>query len=40
MIHLNFPEKGITGDFVINSIGYNFGGQTMTLQLQEAMVVV
>lgn len=40
MIHLNFPNKGVTGDFVINTIGFNLTGQTMTLGLQEAMVVV
>lgn len=39
MVHLNFPERGVTGDFVINTIGYQFGGQTMTLSLQEAMVL-
>lgn len=39
-IRLNFKDKGVAGDFIVNSIGFNFGtSPTMTLSLQEAMVV-
>lgn len=41
VVRLNFPELGIVGDFVINSIGWNIGGaNTMSLSLNEAIVVV
>lgn len=40
IVRLNFPDKGITGDYVINQINYSLGAAaTMTLQLQEAMVI-
>lgn len=39
-IRLNFPEQGVTGDYVINTIGFNFSGApTMSIQCQEAFVV-
>lgn len=41
VIHLNFPELGITGDFVINNISMQFGNNpTMSLSLNEAIVMV
>lgn len=40
-IRVNFPELGITGDYVVNSIQLNLSGTPqMTMSLQEAMVVV
>lgn len=40
-IRLNFPDRGIIGDYVINNISFNLSqAPTMTLQLQEALVVV
>lgn len=41
VVHLNFPELGITGDFVINNISMQFGNNpTMSLSLNEAIVMV
>lgn len=41
VVHLNFPELGITGDFVINNISMQFGNNpTMSLSLNEAIVIV
>lgn len=41
VIHLNFPELGVTGDFVINNISMQFGNNpTMSLSLNEAIVMV
>lgn len=40
-IRVNFPELGITGDYVVNTIQLNLSGTPqMTMSLQEAMVVV
>lgn len=40
-IRINFPEFGITGDYIINTISINLSGTPqMTMSLQEAMVVV
>lgn len=40
ILRLNFPDKGITGDYVINQISWSLGATaTMNLQLQEAMVI-
>lgn len=40
IVRLNFPDKGIAGDYVINTISYSLGATaTMNLQLQEAMVI-
>lgn len=38
-IRLNFPEYGVVGDYTINQISFQLGGQTMQLSCQEAMVV-
>lgn len=38
-VRLNFAEFGVTGDYIINSINWQFGAQTMTLGLQEALVI-
>lgn len=41
VVHLNFPELGVTGDFVINNISMQFGNNpTMSLSLNEAIVMV
>lgn len=41
VVHLNFPELGIIGDFVINNISMQFGNNpTMSLSLNEAIVMV
>ena len=41
VVHLNFPELGITGDFVINNISMQFNqNPTMSLSLNEAIVIV
>lgn len=42
VVHLTFPEIGINGDYVINTINYSIGnsGGTMQLQLNEAVVIV
>lgn len=41
VVHLNFPELGVTGDFVINNISMQFGNNpTMSLSLNEAVVIV
>ena len=41
VVHLNFPELGIIGDFVINNISMQFGNNpTMSLSLNEAIVIV
>lgn len=39
-LRISFPEFGIVGDFVVNTISFNFSNQpTMTLGLQEAFVI-
>lgn len=39
-IRLNFPDKGVTGDYIINSISFSFSqSPTMTIQCQQAMVI-
>lgn len=39
-IRINFPEFGITGDYIVNSISYSLNNNpSMTLGLQEAMVL-
>lgn len=41
VIHLNFPESGVIGDFVINNISMQLNANpTMTLSLNEAIVMV
>lgn len=41
VVHLNFPELGVTGDFVINNISMQFGNNPiMSLSLNEAIVMV
>lgn len=39
-LRLNFPEQGVQGDYVINTIGFSFNNTpTMTISCQEAFVV-
>lgn len=41
VVRLNLPKLGIVGDYVINSMSWQIGGQnTMNLQLNQAIVVV
>lgn len=41
VVHLNFPNFGIVGDYTINSLSWQIGGQnTMSLSLNEAIVIV
>lgn len=41
VVRLNFPELGVVGNYVINTISWNFGNMsTMQLQLSEAVVIV
>lgn len=42
VVHLNFPELAISGDYVIGSISFSIGngGGTMSLSLNEAVVMV
>lgn len=40
IVRLNFPDKGIQGDYVINSMSWSLGTTaTMNLSLQEALVI-
>ncbi|DAT81203.1 MAG TPA: protein of unknown function (DUF5048) [Caudoviricetes sp.] len=41
VLRLNFPDLGIVGDYVINNLSWQIGGQnTMSLSLNEAVVIV
>lgn len=41
VLRLNFPDLGIVGDYVINNLSWQIGGQnTMSLGLNEAVVIV
>lgn len=41
VIRLNFPELGVVGNFVINTISWNLGNMaTMQMSLNEAVVIV
>lgn len=41
VVHLNFPDMGVVGDFVINSISMQLGGNpTMSLSLNQAIVMI
>ncbi|DAY91935.1 MAG TPA: protein of unknown function (DUF5048) [Caudoviricetes sp.] len=41
VIRLNFPNLGIVGNFVINSLSWSIGGSnTMTIGANEAIVIV
>lgn len=40
-VRLNFPELGIVGNYIINTISWNFGSMsTMQIQANEAIVIV
>lgn len=40
IVRLNFPDKGIQGDYIINQISWSIGATaTMNLSLQEALVI-
>lgn len=39
-LRLNFPQFGVTGDYIVNTVGFNFStNPSMTISLQEAMVL-
>lgn len=39
-LRLNFPDRGVSGDYVINTIGFSFGNApSMTISCQEAFVI-
>ena len=41
MVRVNFKDKGVQGDFVVNTIGFSFGqNPSMNISCQEAIVVV
>lgn len=41
VVHLNFPDMGVVGDFVINSISMQLGSNpTMNLSLNQAIVMI
>jgi len=41
IVHLNFSELGIVGDYVIKNISWSIGGtSTMSLTLNEANIII